>query len=80
MVAETGPCDHFHDRTTRYNHDQKVLTFLLVCRACGTEKVVEMQDYEPRFEPTSTPQPASEVATVRHLPVGSRERTVRRAA
>jgi hypothetical protein len=31
-------CDHLHDSTTRYDHDQKVLTFLLVC---GTEKVME---------------------------------------
>ena len=45
------PCDHLHDTTTRYDPVGKVLTFLLVCPACGTEKVVETQPYEPRFEP-----------------------------
>ncbi len=44
------PCDHLHDTTTRYDPVGKVLTFLLVCPACGTEKVVETQPYEPRFE------------------------------
>jgi hypothetical protein len=27
-----------------------VLTFLLVCHVCGTEKVIERLPYEPRFE------------------------------
>jgi hypothetical protein len=27
-----------------------VLTFLLVCYVCGTERVVERLPYEPRFE------------------------------
>jgi len=43
-------CDHLHDTTSRYDHDAKVLTFLLVCYVCGTEKVVERLPYEPRFE------------------------------
>jgi len=47
----TGACEHFHDTTTRYDHDRKLLTFLLVCPVCGTEKVIETMDYEPRFEP-----------------------------
>jgi hypothetical protein len=46
-----APCDHLHDTTTRYDPVGKVLTFLLVCPACGTEKVVETRPYEPRFEP-----------------------------
>jgi hypothetical protein len=48
------PCDHLHDTTTRYDHDQKVLTFLLVCPVCRTEKVVESRHYEPRFQPAPT--------------------------
>ena len=41
-------CDHLHDSTSRYDAAAKVLMFLLVCRTCGTEKVVEAVDYEPR--------------------------------
>jgi hypothetical protein len=44
-------CDHLHDTTSRYDRDEKQLTFLLVCRVCDTEKVVETMAYEPRFEP-----------------------------
>jgi hypothetical protein len=40
-----------HESTTRYDHDQKVLSFLLVCRICGIEKLVHRQPYEPLFEP-----------------------------
>ena len=43
-------CDHLHDTTSRYDHAEKILTFLLVCHACGTEKVVLRVPYEPRFE------------------------------
>ena len=43
-------CDHIHDTTSRYDHSARVLTFLLVCGVCGTEKVVERLPYEPRFE------------------------------
>ena len=43
------PCGHLHDTTTRYDHDAKLLTFLLVCPTCGTEKVLETQRYEPDF-------------------------------
>jgi hypothetical protein len=32
-------CRHFHESTTRYDHDQKLLSFLLVCRVCGIEKL-----------------------------------------
>ena len=41
-------CDHLHDSTSRYDAAEKVLSFLLVCRICGTEKVVEAVEYEPR--------------------------------
>jgi len=44
-------CNHLHETTTRYDHARKLLTFLLVCPTCGTEKVVETQRYEPRYEP-----------------------------
>jgi hypothetical protein len=63
-------CDHLHDSTTRYDRDRKVLTFLLVCPVCHTEKVVETQRYEPRFEPSS----------VRPLIVRADERPMRLAA
>jgi hypothetical protein len=46
-------CDHLHDTTSRYDAARKLLTCLLVCRICGTEKVVETLEYEPR--PTCTP-------------------------
>lgn len=46
-------CDHLHDTTTRYDPVEKVLTFLIICPVCGTEKVVDTQLYEPRFEPTA---------------------------
>ena len=41
-------CDHLHDGTSRYDAAEKVMTFLLVCRTCGIERVVETLDYEPR--------------------------------
>jgi len=44
-------CDHLHETTSRYDRIEKQLTFLLVCRVCNTEKVVETMAYEPRFEP-----------------------------
>jgi hypothetical protein len=43
-------CDHLHDTTSRYDHAEKVLSFLLVCHACETEKVILTVPYEPRFE------------------------------
>ena len=75
-------CGHLHGSTTRYDHDQKVLTFLLVCPVCGTERVVETQHYEPRFEPRPDSQlaDASVGATIHPLPVHGRERPPRRAA
>jgi hypothetical protein len=75
-------CGHLHDNTTRYDHDQKVLTFLLVCPVCGTERVMEAQHYEPRFEPRPGSQlaDASVGATIRPLPVRTPERPLRPAA
>ena len=29
----------------------KLVSFLLVCRVCGTERLVHRQPYEPRSEP-----------------------------
>jgi hypothetical protein len=76
------PCDHLHESTTRYDQEQKVLTFLLVCAVCGTEKVMESQHYEPRFEPTPAARiaDASGGATIHRLPVRRHERPMRRAA
>jgi hypothetical protein len=75
-------CGHLHDSTTHYDHDQKVLTFLLVCAVCGTERVIETQHYEPRFEPRSGSQlvDASVGATIHPLPVRRPERPIRPAA
>jgi hypothetical protein len=82
VSPSAAPCDHLHDSTTRYDHDQKLLTFLLVCRVCSTEKVMETQHYEPRFEPRPAPQPADAAAgaTIHQLPVRRHERPTRRAA
>jgi hypothetical protein len=33
-------CRHIHESTTLYDRDQKQLSFLLVCRVCGTERLV----------------------------------------
>jgi hypothetical protein len=76
------PCDHLHESTTRYDQEQKVLTFLLVCPVCGTEKVMETQLYEPRFEPSHASRlaNASGGATIHQLPVRRHERPMRRAA
>ena len=51
-------CDHLHDTTSRYDTAAKVLTFLLVCRICNVERVVETLEYEPRpvwTRPRATP-------------------------
>ena len=45
-------CDHICDTSTRYDQVQKRLTFFLTCSVCGTAKVIETLEYEPRFEPT----------------------------
>lgn len=52
---ERRSCGHLHDTTTRYDHARKLLSFLLVCSVCNTEKLLERQRYEPRFIPMATP-------------------------
>ena len=49
-----GMCDHLHDTTTRYDPIEEVLTFLLICPVCRTERVLEKRHYAPRFQPTPT--------------------------
>jgi hypothetical protein len=82
VSLRAAPCDHLHDSTTRYDPEQRLLTFLLVCSVCGTEKVVAIRHYEPRFEPSpaSPLVDASGGATIHALPVRRREPPPRRAA
>ena len=51
-AEQADSCDHLHETTTHYDHERRLLTFLSVCRTCGTEKVVETRRYQPRYEPT----------------------------
>jgi hypothetical protein len=44
-----GMCDHLFETTSRYDHERKVLIFLLFCPACETETVVETLRYSPAF-------------------------------
>ena len=44
-------CDHLQEATTRYDQAAKLLSFLLVCPVCHSEKVIETCPYEPRFQP-----------------------------
>jgi hypothetical protein len=74
------PCDHLHDTTTRYDHAQKLLTFLLVCPVCGIEKIVDAQHYEPRFQSSRASELADAGRTIQELPVSRDERPMRRAA
>jgi hypothetical protein len=55
-LAHSVPCHHLHDTTTRYDAEAKQLSFLLICRMCGTESVVQTQRYEPRFIPRAAPR------------------------
>jgi hypothetical protein len=75
-------CEHLLESTTRYDQDQKLLTFLLVCPVCSSEKVVDTQRYEPRFQPHARPRLAdvSAGAAVHDLPVRGDEQPMRRAA
>lgn len=41
-------CEHLQETTSRYDPATKVLTFVLVCRTCGTEQVVRTLEYEPK--------------------------------
>src|SRR4051794_5127833 len=47
-------CDHLHESTSRYDRVKKLLSFLVVCPVCRTEKVIETRHYEPRFERRAT--------------------------
>jgi hypothetical protein len=76
--ASAHECGHLHDTTTRYDHEQRLLHFLLICPTCGTEKLIETQPYEPRFTPHATPEPAG--ATIHQLPVRRHAQPLRRAA
>ena len=80
VVSLPTPCDHLHDTTTRYDHAQQLLTFLLVCPVCGTEKIVHAQHYEPRFQSSRASELADAGSTVQELPVRGDERPMRRAA
>jgi hypothetical protein len=71
----TGPCEHLHETTTRYDHDRKLLHFLQVCPTCATETLIETQPYEPNFAPH-----AAAGATVHQLPVRRQRQPLRRAA
>jgi hypothetical protein len=72
------PCDHLHEATTRYDHVAKLLTFLLVCPVCRSEKVIETCQYEPRFQPHRPAGPAR--VTLHQLPVQRSGQATRRAA
>jgi hypothetical protein len=78
VALRPAPCEHLHEQTTRYNHDAKELSFLLVCPVCRTEKVIETHPYEPRFQPHDANEAAG--ATVHQLPIRRHEEPERRAA
>ena len=77
-ATRAASCDHLHDSTSRYDHERKQLTFLLVCPVCGTERVVDSIPYEPRFTPHAPTESAG--ATVHQMPVRRRAHPLRRAA
>jgi hypothetical protein len=77
-ITPPASCDHLHESTSRYDRAAKLLTFLLICPVCQTEKVIETRDYVPRFEPHAATQSAG--ATVHQLPVRKSTRPARRAA
>ena len=51
-------CEHLCQTTTRYDHGQKELSFLLVCAVCGTDELIEAIQYEPRFTEHAIGEPA----------------------
>jgi hypothetical protein len=71
-------CNHLCDTTTRYEHEQKLLHFLLVCPECGTERLIETVDYEPRFVETPEAGQAEAPAGVTVHPLPRRRRRWRR--
>jgi hypothetical protein len=76
-----------HESTTRYDHDQKVLSFLLVCRVCGIENSSIGSRTNPlrassRPRALAVRRSASPVSSSRMLPIkpgpgGSRSWAVR---
>jgi hypothetical protein len=65
--ARRVPCDHMHESTSRYDPARKLLSFLLVCPTCRTEKVIHTQPYEPRYQPQLAS--GSPGAAVHQLPI-----------
>ena len=76
--SQRAACDQMHDTTTRYDPVEKLLTFLLICPVCGTEKALETLHYKPRFQPL--PATRSTGATVHRLPSRRDAQRDRRAA
>jgi hypothetical protein len=76
--SRSAACEHMHDTTTRYEPLEQLLTFLLVCPVCGTERVIETLRYAPRFQPL--PAAGSTGATVHRLPSRRDAQRDRRAA
>jgi len=71
-------CQHLHDTTSRYDPVERLLTFLLVCPVCGTERAMRTVRYEPRFEPD--PDLGSAPRNVRQFPMRDFAEPARRAA
>ncbi len=78
VAVPPAPCDHLQDTTSRYDPVAKQMSFLMVCSVCGTEKLIDTVDYEPRFQPRPTDEPAG--ATVHQLTPRRRRLPIRRAA
>jgi hypothetical protein len=78
VTLRPRPCDHIHEQTSRYDPVEKQLAFLQFCPVCRIEKVVDVQRYEPRFEPHA-PAPSAG-ASVHRLPVRRHEEPAPRAA
>ena len=55
-TADNPPvqCEHLCETTSRYDHAEKELSFLLLCAVCGTEQLIDRIRYEPRFTPPGT--------------------------
>ena len=58
-------CDHFHEATSRYDRDARLLTLLLVCPVCRIENVVETLEYEPRFVARAQSSPTEGASMIR---------------
>ena len=70
-------CEHIHDTTSRYDPLEQLLTFVLVCPVCGTERVIETLHYAPCFQPL--PNGPTD-ANVHRLPGRRHAQPERRAA